>query len=205
VVSEIRIYIEGGGDSRATRDELRRGYSEFLGAVRNTARQRRIRWHIVLCGGRENAYKDFKLALQSHPNAFNVLLVDAEAPVTTTPWAHLATRDGWDNGNVHDDHCQLMVQLQETWFVADCQTLQDFYGNGFNPNPIPKAANLEAVSKSVVLSALTEASKNTQKGEYRKIKHGAKLLERIRPAIVRTKTAHCERLFSILEREIAGN
>ena len=95
MVTEIRIYIEGGGDSRSTKDELRGGYRVFLRDIYDLASTKRIRCRIVMCGGRNSAFEDFKTAIQSHPQAFNVLLVDAEAPVVLGPWAHLQQGDGW--------------------------------------------------------------------------------------------------------------
>lgn len=198
MVSEIRIYIEGGGDSRSARDELRRGFGTFFRSLRDLARSRRIGWRIALCGSRESAYGDFVTALQTHPNSFNVLLVDAEAPVTVPPWKHLCRNDGWSGSGTGDDHCHLMVQLSETWFIADIGTLSSFYGAQFNPNPIPGNARVETVPKDAVLEALKKATRSTQKGEYHKIRHAALLLEKIDVAVVRRKAPHCDRLFNIL-------
>ncbi len=43
MVSEIRIYIEGD-------PALRPGFGQFLDRVRSMAREKRIRWDIILCG-----------------------------------------------------------------------------------------------------------------------------------------------------------
>lgn len=147
MVGEIRVYIEGGGDSRAAKDELRRGYSVFLSELRNAARQKQIRWQTVVCGGRDRAYAAFCSALSQHPNAFNVLLVDAEAAVTTTPWKHLKQRDAWDCRGAPDKHCHLMVQTMEAWFMADPDAVKDYFGQGFYPSRLPKTANVEAINK----------------------------------------------------------
>jgi hypothetical protein len=99
MVKEIRIYIEGGGDKKETKKAIRIGFSEFLKDLRQIAQKNRIRWQIIICGSRQNAFGDFKNALKANPNAFNVLLVDAEAPVNTTPCQHLKFRDDWDLPN----------------------------------------------------------------------------------------------------------
>jgi hypothetical protein len=91
-----------------------------------------------------------------------------------------------------------MVQIQEAWLIADRDTLAAYYGQGFNHNSIPSNQNVEQIAKSRVVAALEEASRNTQKGQYRKIRDAARLLERIDPAIVRGKAPHCERLFNVL-------
>ena len=54
MVTEIRIYIEGGGDSRSTKDELRGGYRVFLRDLYDLASTKRIRCRVVMCGGRNS-------------------------------------------------------------------------------------------------------------------------------------------------------
>src|SRR5215471_7595512 len=112
VVSEIRLYIEGGGDGRDTKARLREGFSGFLRELVNLARSKRIKWQIIACGPRNRAFDDFKTALETHPDAFNILLVDAEGPVQvyTRLWQHVQSRDGWSVPDIGDEHCHLMVQ-----------------------------------------------------------------------------------------------
>lgn len=43
MVSEIRVYVEGGGNSKDTRARLREGFSGFLRDLVDKARQKRIR------------------------------------------------------------------------------------------------------------------------------------------------------------------
>lgn len=201
MVTEIRIYIEGGGDSRSAKDELRRGYRVFLGDIYELASTKRIRCRVVMCGGRNSAFDDFKTAIQSHPQAFNVLLVDAEAPVLSAPWAHLQQRDGWITPSVPDKHCHLMVQLLEAWFLADQDALKAYYGQGFNANSIPGNPNVEQIAKATVMAAMENATRHTQKGKYQKIRDASRLLERISPAVVRAKSPHCDRLFTGLSEQ----
>jgi hypothetical protein len=203
MVSEIRVYIEGGGDSRTTKDELRKGYHQFMASLYAIARPKRIRFHIVMCGGRDSAYSDFMAAIAAHPNAFNILLVDAEAPVTGTPWAHLNGRDGWPIPGATDDHCHLMVEMLESWLIADVNTLATYYGQGFHWNSIPKNQNVEAIPKAAINTALVNSTRHTQKGEYKKIRDASRLLAVIDAAVVRGKAAHCDRLFTLLAGKMA--
>lgn len=85
MVTEVRIYAEGGGDKKDTRARLREGFSLFLYSLRKTAREKGVRWSVIVCGGREQTYDRFTTALNAHHDAFNVLLVDSEGPVTKTP------------------------------------------------------------------------------------------------------------------------
>lgn len=204
MVNEVRIYAEGGGAGKDTKAAIRRGFGEFLRQLRTLARERRIRWNIIACGPRNAAFDAFKTALRTHTTAFNVLLVDAEGAVDQTAWGHLHERDGWNRPLVADDQCHLMVQMMEAWFVADIDTLESFYGNGFRRGAIPARDEVEAIGKEVLETALQNATRDTLKGPYHKIRHGSKLLCLIDSQIVRSKAPHCERLFETLTREIEG-
>ena len=61
------------------------------------------------------------------PNDLPLLLVDSEGPVAAgqTSWQHLKARDNWDKPRpVSDDQAFLMVEVMETWFIAD----RHYYG-----------------------------------------------------------------------------
>jgi len=202
VVNEVRIYAEGGGGGKDSKAAIRRGFGEFLRQLRALARDRRIRWNIIACGPRNAAFDAFETALRTHAAAFNVLLVDAEGAVNQTPWGHLQERDGWNHPHVADDHCHLMVQMMEAWFVADIDTLESFYGNGFRRQAIPVRNEVEAIDKAILETALQNATRDSRKGPYHKIRHGSKLLCLIDSQIVRSKAPHCERLFGTLAHKI---
>jgi len=198
MVKEIHIFIEGGGDGRNTKALIHQGFSSFLSCLVKIARKKKIRWKMTVCGSRNNAFRDFKVALKANPNAFNVLLVDAEAPVYTTSCQHLKQRDNWDMPNIDDEHCQLMVQTMEAWLIADINTLKKFYGNGFKENSIPKNLDIENIDKKQLESSLKAATRGTKKGEYHKIQHASKLLDLLEVDKVRQAAPHCERLFDTL-------
>ena len=198
MVTEIRVYIEGGGDSKDTKAFLRQGFNAFLKDLISAARSRRIRWNIVMCGGRDAAFDAFRTALQQHSDAFNVLLVDSEVPVVTTPWHHLQERDGWGDDRVSDDHCQLMTQTMEAWFIADVEALSTFYGPEFRRGCIPRNPDVEQIAKADLEASLRSASRDTLKGEYHKIRHASGLLKIIDASTVRRASRHCDRLFTIL-------
>lgn len=198
MVKGIRVYVEGGGDGRNTKQLLRRGFSSFLKGLVQIACKKQIKWDIIVCGSRNNAFRDFNNALQDHPDAFNVLLVDSEAPVSKPPWEHLKSRDNWDSPGIDDKHCYLMVQTMEAWFIADIETLKKFYGQGFKENSMPRDLNVERIDKDSLESRLKVATRNTSKGEYQKIQHASKLLELLDVAKVRNAAPNCDRLFTTL-------
>lgn len=204
MVKEVRIYIESGGDGRNQKASIRQGFSQFLKELVELAKSKKIKWDIIICGSRNNAFRDFQNALTSHPEAFNVLLVDAEAPVTlNSPWQHLKFRDNWDKpSGIDDSNCHLMVQAMEAWFIADIQTLTKFYGKGFKEKAIPKNSNVESIDKDSLEPSLKSATCNTTKGEYQKIKHASKLLELLDVDKVRQTSPYCDRLFTTIQEKI---
>ncbi|BCL38201.1 DUF4276 family protein [Nostoc sp. MS1] len=204
MVKEVRIYVEGGGDGKNQKALIRQGFSQFLKPLVEIAKSKKIKWDIIICGSRNNAFRDFQNALKSHPEAFNVLLVDAEAPVKVdSPWQHLKYRDNWDKpSGVDDSQCHLMVQAMEAWFIADVKTLKEFYGQGFKENAISKNYNVETVEKDRLEPSLKAATANTTKGEYQKIKHASKLLELLDVTKVRQASPYCDRLFTTLQEKM---
>ena len=201
-MTEIRVYAEGGGDSADTKQFLREGFSTFLKELNSKAREKHIRWHIVMCGGRGRAIDAFKIAMNQHAQAFNILLVDSESAVHTTPWKHLQGRGEWGDVHPHDDHCQFMTQAMEAWFIADIEALSQFYGQGFRNNAIPGYADVEQIAKDDLEPLLKNATQDSAKGEYHKGRHAWKLLQIIHPNKVRTASRHCDRLFDTISAKL---
>lgn len=196
----IRIYVEGGGDTRHGKRVLGEGFRTFFEPLRERARTHRIGWDVILCGSRNGAFDDFRTALAMHPESLNLLLVDAEGPVTGLPWDHLKHRDGWDiPKDIDDNRCHLMVQFVESWLVCDPEALAAYYGQDFNENALPRQSDIEGVPKSSVEEGLERATGRTQKGRYRKIRHCAELLKRISQEKVRARAKYCDRLFKMVE------
>lgn len=204
MVTEIRMYVEGGGQDNSSKRFIREGFSGFLDSVRLLARRQGVRWEIIPCGPRNVAFERFKIGLNTHPNAFNILLVDSEDKVTQPRWEHLRQRDGWQVPALPEDHCHFMVCTIEAWLAADPDTLAAYYGQGFRRNVLPAQTDVETVEKEALMSALNRATERTQKGKYRKIEHCSDLLKRLDPDRVRSRAHHCDLLFKTLEAQIAG-
>jgi len=94
-----------------------------------------------------------------------------------------------------------MVQVMESWFLADRNELAQYYGQEFLLASLPGQPNVELISKQDVFSALQHASAKTQKGQYHKTSHGFDLIERIDPNLVRAASAHANRLLTVLEKQ----
>jgi hypothetical protein len=209
VTKDIAIYIEGGGDTAESLAPFRRGMSEFLKPIVEEIRKRRIRWRVIACGGRQQAYDDFVDALVKEPHVHNFLLVDSEDPVaiTTSPWEHVNQREGdkWDKPNGADDAClQMMVACMEGWFLADPAALKRHFGGNFNEKALPPANQAETRSKDKIVDALKKATKPTKATEYQKIRDGAELLKIINSDEVRKHCKWCERLFKALQQALGA-
>jgi hypothetical protein len=199
----VAIYMEGGGNSRDTKAALRQGMDAFLAMLKDAARARSWHWKLVCCGGRQETFDAFIRSLVADEMSVTALLVDAEGPVTSLPRAHLGARDGWDCRCVGDEAVHLMIETMETWIVADAQALATYYGQRFNANSLPKARNLETIAKSMIATALEQATRVTQKGSYHKIRHASDLLRQIDPQIVRQRCPRCARMFHDLGAAIS--
>ena len=197
-MSGVAIYMEGGGDGKSAKAAIRQGMDALLRPLKDAARVKALHWKLVPCGGRDEAFRGFRNAVGNGADAFVVLLVDAEGPVNRAPRSHLQSRDRWDMGFAGEDTIHLMVQVMETWIVADPDALSRYYGRSFNSNVLPKGENLEREPRADVERVLNQATDRTRKGRYHKIRHASDLLKQIDVGRVKARCPHCARLFDKL-------
>lgn len=197
----VKLYVEGGGDSKALKAACRRGFRMFLQKAHLGGRMPRI----VACGGRQNAYGRFVTALRVADET-PMLLVDSEGPVAkgahnADPWGHLRGRDGWERlSGAGERQCHLMVQVMESWFLADKAALRSFYGPGFHENGLPGNPEVENVPKDEVLAGLTRATYKTRKGAYDKGSHSFDILASLDPGKVESAAPYARRLLDTLRQ-----
>lgn len=197
-MGKVIVYLEGGGKGKEGPAALRQGMTEFLGRVVD---RRRIQ--VICCGAVPvQEYRACKLA---SPSDHRVLLVDSEAPVDGSPAQVVASRAGRAAGELVDDDCLLMVQCMESWLVADAAALEAFFGAGFRKSALPRRKNIEDEPKDQVLGKLRAAVAKTAKQKYHKINHGAVLLGKIDPSVVRQRAPHCHRLLTRLTELTTGS
>lgn len=93
-MTDAKLFVEGGGESKELQARCREGFKKLLGNGGFTGRLPRI----IACGSRNGAYSDFKTEHQAGKTSYVALLVDSEDPVADgeKPWDHLKVRDNWD-------------------------------------------------------------------------------------------------------------
>ena len=191
------IYIEGGGDNNRNLERLfRRSWQMFFLAAGLQKRMPRV----VRGGPRIRTFDLFVTAIENpHPAHVPFLLVDSEEPVQAghSVWKHLQARDKWKQpGGAGEDQAFLMVQLMETWFMADRAALKEYFGQQFRENVFKRWPQLEDVPKATVLDALKKATTNCS-SPYTKGKVSFELLEKINPTLVEDACPHAK---ALLER-----
>ena len=197
----VKLYVEGGAqDSALDRSLCRQAFSKFFAAAGLEGKLPRT----VPCGGRKVAYDLFVTAVNNlKPNELPLLLVDSETAVQKgqTVWGHLKSRPGddWDKPEgAADNQAFLMVQVMESWFIADRETLKSFFGVNFREHALPKWPHLEEVPKLSVYEALDKATAGCRPKQYAKGSLSFALLAKISPAKVEAASPHAKRLFECL-------
>jgi len=196
-VVTAKIYIEGGGTGELYDTLFRRAWSAFFKAAGLIGRMPRV----VRGQGRAQTFDAFTTAVRSPRNdGTPFLLVDSEGAVAVghTVWQHLKSRDDWDKpSNVVDDQAFLMVQLMETWFLADRALLRSYFGQGFREAHLRQWPALEQVPKDTVLLGLDRATVDCRT-PYSKGKVSYGLLESVDPRLVEAACPHARQLLDRL-------
>ena len=178
MVRELRIYFEGD-------PALRPGFRQFLNELYLAAAAVSVKTSLIATRG--TPVDRFNVALRQTPGALNILLLDSEGPVDgEEAQRRLAGIPAGARGQVF-----WMVQVMESWFLADADALARFYGQGLSHGPLKQWADIESIGKADVLRILHDATH----GKYHKTAHAPRLLATIGTERVREKSAHCRRLF----------
>jgi hypothetical protein len=189
VFTEIRIYYEGDR-------LLKPGFNQFFNQLRIQAEAHRCRFQLIPGGSGSTACRDFGIAIETHPYAWNILLIDSEGPHTRDLSESLCREHAWPKSS--RDSIFWMVQMMESWFHADKDALEEFYGPKFKKNALKQNLNVEEIAKADLEKGLKKATKATAKGGYfeHKTSHGRELLRVISPEKVREAAPNCKRLFA---------
>ena len=193
----VRIFIEGGGSGKISDKVFKEAWTAFFTAAGLAGGMPKI----VRGEGRSTTFRNFRTA-RRRAHELLLLLVDSEGPVAAghSAWQHLRARpeDNWEQPpEAGDDSAYLMVQLMETWFLADRDALRRFFGPSLNENHFGQWPDLEEVHKDTVLNALERATSNCQK-PYSKGKVSSELLGQIDPEQVAAACPHARKLLDYL-------
>ena len=201
MVKEIRVYFEGD-------DALRKGFNSFLKSEIDLARQRGLGFNLIAGGSTAETIKDFMTAARTHKDAINIVLIDSDKPDNGNLIADLKQRESWDTevgAEIQDEQIHFMVQVMESWFLADRDALKKYYGQGFRDARLPGNQNVEQISKSDVYNGLKNATRDIHKNKYHKTQHAPDLLSSLDVDKVRCKAPSCNRLFHSLRSLIISN
>lgn len=193
----VKIYVEGGGEGERADTTVREAWASFFTAAGLKGRMPRV----VRGQGRKRTYDLFKTAVTNPaPDTLPLLLVDSEDAVDPnhTVWDHLKSRDGWDRPHgAGSDDAFLMVQVMETWFLADRDALRKYFGPKLNENVFVEWPDLEAVPKITILKTLEKATASC-KTNYAKGQTSFEVLARVDPAEVEKRCPHARQLLTRL-------
>ena len=202
MVKEIRVYFEGD-------DALRKGFNNFLKSEIDLARQRGLGFNLIAGSSTAETIKDFMTAARAHKDAINIVLIDSDKPDNGNLIADLKQRESWDTevgAEIQDEQIHFMVQVMESWFLADRDALKKYYGQGFREGRLPdNQNNVEQISKSDVNDGLKNATRHTAKKKYHKTQHAPDLLSNLDVDKVRCNAPSCNRLFHSLRSLIISN
>ena len=158
----------------------------FLLRAVNTIYRQSVVLNVIPCGSGDDAIR--KCSRDSNA----VLLIDSEGVLTT----QLAGRVGGQVGAAN--HAFFMVQLMESWFLADRPMLEYYYGRGFSVRSLPANPNIEDIPKPDVERGLRNATRRCSKGAYNKTTHAPDLLNQLNPATVYAACPNFTRLIDHL-------
>ena len=163
----VKIYVEGGGVGELSLKRCQDGFRRFFERLLPGKEHVRVR----PCGGRADAWRDFKIANDlAKPGEYVILLVDSEGPVgaNISAWDYLWGRkeDKWEKPKeAEDDQAHLMVQCMEAWFMADREAAVKHLGKNVKVSDLPAPVNndIECLSKDRIIDALNKAARKARK------------------------------------------
>ncbi len=194
------IYIEGGGDSKELHICCRKGFRKLIENCGFTGYMPKLR----SCGGRDSAFKDFKIAHANKSNSdYVAMLIDSEDPLKDLDaWDHLKIRDGWDKPfGSEDDQVLFMTTCMETWIVADRDALTKHYGSKLQKSALPPLVDLESRLRHDIQNNLFHATRDCSNA-YKKGKRSFDVLEKLSPDELELYLPSFVRVKQILENRL---
>lgn len=197
------IYLEGGAsgpDSKTLDIQCQQAFHKLLHKMGFVRRQPRL----VACGGRSAVYDRFVTRHSTGGATLVALWIDSEEPLSNldATWAHLKSRDGWEQpAGADDEQVLFMTTCMETWIVADRAALRLHYGHNLNENALPPLNGLEGRDRHDVQDRLERATKDC-KNAFAKGKRSFDVLEELDPAALKQHLPSFVRVARILRTKL---
>ena len=197
----VRIYVEGGGDSKLQHSQLRKGFHDLFMKAGFADRMPAT----VAGGGRERTFDFFKNAVDAgESDVYPILLVDSEDLVNAaTAWDHLKSREKtWERpAGITDEQIQLMVTCMETWILADREALIRAFGPKLQISALLPENDLETRFREDVQDALARATRECGRDKvYSKGRRSFQVLAQLNPTTLKPRLKHFRRLIETLDR-----
>ena len=193
---KVHLYVEGGNPS--TKGPLSGQAREAFAALFSTPEVQVV---VKAHGGRDDTLDAFYLARngKKHPPDEPVLLlIDAEGPVADIhkPWAHLKKCvEG-----VPDADVLLMVQVMETWMLADPDALRAVFPHKLDLAKLPApTANVEGLEKAHVYRSLEQATRACS-APYGKSDHSFRVVAELNPETLKKRLPSFKRAWDRIHR-----
>ena len=181
----MAVYVEG---HRRLRVPMKSFLRNSVMAIHNQS----IDLNVEPCGSGEDAIK------RCVKDTGSILLIDSEGEVSR----ELIDRVTAQIGNTNRPF--FMVQLMEAWFIADRNTLADYFGAGFRNSALPQNPNVEDIPKQDIENGLRNATRGCAKQHYAKGRDDVRLLERLNPTTVYNTCPNFALLINHLRDQRAG-
>ena len=111
---------------------------------------------------KDETIKDFLRALGGNPGAKVLLLVDSDAPDDGKLLQKMKRTPTWKlhaPKNIPAERIHRMVQVMESWFLADGAALESYYKKDFKASALPIYSNVEKIPKTDVFQVLKRVTK----------------------------------------------
>jgi hypothetical protein len=198
----VKIYVEGGGDSKELHTRCREGFSKLIKKLGFKGRMPKI----IAGGARDKAYGMFDKAMTSakENDEYPILLVDSEDPIILGPWEHLKVRDNWDRPvGAEDEQAQMMATCMETWIMADHEALHKVFGSCLRDGALLPVNDLEERSRQELLKTLEFATNNCGKNRgYDKGTRSFQILAELNPILLEKNLPYFHRFRETLDRHL---
>ena len=193
------VYIEGGSDTNGkVNAEFRHAFHEIFSNAGITKPPKVIMAKAQMVGKFVRSYKKDNDALLLLDSEMNVKGDEDKTDALRRFIQNVKKRKDWDENSdeIPEDRIHFMVACMESWFIADVDTIQTYFGIG--KEKIQDWQDVEIIDKDKILDTLKKIAGESPKKKYSKTRDATKLLRRTNPLVVKEKAYFCDRFLKFL-------